>query len=977
MTTATAVPAKSFPGLGGPVSTALERELRARVRAHGVVIWLDQAGHYSDFVDRLMDVRTNGTLPYEVYAFRGSHLALMMELDGVAAGTEKIPVVIHLPGFTEETVRATPLLELYESGIRYRKALDTLVTEVAAGQVRPDQIAAFKAQPNMTLAGADAWLKTLLSDIDGGLGAQLLGMPPTALFDDLLTGGLIAQRALHQEGQEALWERLAACIGLPTAWRELTLPISRPSANDISFAAASWALCVEYTHDLKRDPVNPLLPIQNSLPQPVVDTCRNIAGHLREQHANFYQRTADETEALIADEVEATRAEDLGKIDTFRFEEGKILKAAIQALDAQDWTLAAKWAELRIEGKSGITSFWLRNDPRRVSAWQLVRDAARLGQAIVRAGARLGIQSNAGGTLEDATNAYEARGAAVDQAHRHLEQRRGASLHPDVPEFEPLRTSLNGVRRAWRAWADDWARDFNALCRTEGFLPGVSYQQRRLFSDVVQPFTQESGATALFVVDAFRFEMGEELRRQLDGLPATNVHLKARLAELPTVTEIGMNVLAPVEKGGRLFPAMASDLSGITGFQSGEFRVSDPETRKRAMNGRVGGATPWLSLEEVVTRESTSLKRTVGQAKLLVVHSQEIDNAGEQGIGPAVFDHVMQKLKAAWRLLRDAGVRRFVFTSDHGFLLLDDDVRVVQPHGRRVDPKRRHVFSSVAADHTGEVRVALAELGYEGASGYLMFPESTAVFDTGKRGMSFVHGGNSLQERVIPVLTVVHRTASGGSTTQYTIKAEAAEGVGGMHCLEVKVDVLAQHSLDFGSPKSVELALRIPKSDDTEGVQVEICQTRGKAKLVGAIIHATVGESFELFFRLSGTSDTRSLVELHHPSAVADVEPCIPDARFAVTVSRASITAFGPPTQAPTNRSGWLEQLPDDGIRQVFEHLVAHGTVTENEAASMLGGPRALRRFSSQFEELAQKAPFGIRIDVIAGVKRYVREGGG
>jgi hypothetical protein len=59
----------------------------------------------------------------------------------------------------------------------------------------------------------------------------------------------------------------------------------------------------------------------------------------------------------------------------------------------------------------------------------------------------------------------------------------------------------------------------------------------------------------------------------------------------------------------------------------------------------------------------------------------------------------------------------------------------------------------------------------------------------------------------------------------------------------------------------------------------------------------------------------------------------------------------------------------------VFEHLAAHGAVTEVEAAGMLGGPRGARRFAVRFEEYAQKAPFGVRIDVVAGAKRYVREG--
>jgi hypothetical protein len=567
-------------------------------------------------------------------------------------------------------------------------------------------------------------------------------------------------------------------------------------------------------------------------------------------------------------------------------------------------------------------------------------------------------------------NAYVERGAAVDQAHRHLEQRRTALLYPQLPEFETLRARLDELRRVWRAWADTWAREFNALCQAEGFLPGAPLQQRTLFNDVVRPMTQEAGATAYFVVDALRFEMGEELYRQLADTPATTVALRPRLAELPTVTEVGMNVLAPVERNGRLQVSMASDTGGVQGFQTGEFRVSDPETRRRAMHDRVGGGTcPWLTLEEVVSRDGASLRRTVAQARLVVVHSQEIDNAGEKGVGPAVFNHVMQKLRAAWRLLRDAGVRRFVVTSDHGFLLLDDAAATAQTHGRRVDPHRRHVFSPAAADHPGEVRVALPDLRYDGVTGNLMFPESTAVFDTGRRPMSFVHGGNSLQERVIPVLTIVHRAAAGGSSVRYGITAEPRDGVAGMHCVEATVEVLEQRSLDFGNPKDIELALRVP---DAEGVNVELGQARGKARIESGVIVAKVGEPFEVFFRLSGAIDARVSVELYHPSAVAEVVPCVPDARFAVTA-----TGLPPAAPAATVGASWLEQFSNPGVRQVFDHLAVHGTVTEDEAAAMLGGPRGLRRFALQFEAHAQKAPFGVRIDVVAGVKRYVREGSG
>lgn len=972
MTTAAPQPSAAAR-FGGPVSSSLEADLRLSVRQHGVVVWLDPAGHYREFVDRLKALRDSGELNYQVHAFRGSHLSLMMELDGVASGTSKVPLLIHLPGFTEETVRSTPLFELYAAGVRYKRALDTLITKAAAGRVRPDQIASFKAQPDITLAGADAWLTALLDDTDGGIAAQLRAMRPTAVFDDLLTGGFVAEHISQPDDEDALWERLAAWVGLPDSWRDTTLPPSRPRAEDVAFAAASWALCVEYVDDLKRAPVGTYLAHAADLPRPVIETCRTVASHLRERHPAFYQRTADETEALLADEVEVARAEDLGKVDTFRFEEDKVLKAALAAVETENYDLAAEWADLRVDPKPTSASFWLRGDPMRQSAWQLVRDASRLGQAIVRAGERLGVDATAYNGLEAAVSIYVERGAAVDQAHRHLEQRRVALLYPQLPEFEILRTRLDGMRRVWRSWADTWARDFNALCKAHGFLAGTSYQQRTLFDDVVKPLTQEAGTTAYFVVDALRFEMGEELYRQLESTSASTVVLKPRLAELPSVTAVGMNVLAPVAKNGRLHIAMASETGGVLGFQTGEFRVFDPETRQRAMHDRVGGGTcPWLTLDDVVSRDSASLKRSINRARLVIVHSVEIDTAGENGAGPSVFDHAMQKLRAAWRLLRDAGVRRFVFTSDHGFLLLDDSAEFVQAHGRRIDPKRRYVFSPVAADHPGEVRVALADLGYEGVNGNVMFPETTAVFDTGRRSMSFAHGGNSLQERVIPVLTVVHRTAAGGSSLQYGISAEATEGLAGMHCIAAKVEVLAQRSLDFGSPKHIELALRVP---DVEGAQVELCQTRGKARIVGGVVVATVGERFELFFRLSGAVETRALVEIYHPSATAEVVPYVPDARFAVTAPRAPSLPLPAPADVSASNTSWLEQFPDSGVRQVFEHLAAHGTVTENEASAMLGGARGLRRFAVQFEAYAQKAPFGVRIEVVAGVKRYVREG--
>jgi hypothetical protein len=963
--------------LSGPVSEVLEADLRNAVRRHGIVVWLDASGHYSGFVDRLIELRRAGALNYEVRGLRGSWLRLLLSLEGLAGGTEKPPLLIHVPGYTQETVRETPLLELYEAGHTYRKALETLVTDAASGRVRPDEITAFKSQvtqDSLTLDRADAWLGAHLDGATAELAPLLRDMRPKAALDDLLMADGPLSAYVKSEGSlELVWERWETLVGLPAIWRETALPTSgKPAPKDIAFAVASWALAVEYASGLEPAPTGQFLGRARVLPGGVVTSCKDLAEHLRQKPGDLYERIADETEALLADEIEPNELADGSERveETFRFQEQRVLERALDALEKADWRSALSWANARVSAKAGAEPFWVRVELPRQHAWKLVRTAAELGQAISRAGEKLGAR-----TLETALAAYVERGADIDRSHRHLEQQRAILLYPQLPEFERLRERLDAMRLKWRSWADAWARDFNVLCRAEGFLPLAELQQRTIFDEVVRPMAQESGITAYFLIDAFRFEMAEDLAVLLAAAPApsTSMQLKARLAELPTITALGMNVLAPVAANGRLKPVSSGD-GDVRGFSTGEFQVVDPATRKKAMHERVGGTTcPMLSLSDVVGRSAADLKRSISKARLVVVHSQEIDDAGESGVGLVVFDQVIQKLRAAWHLLRDAGVRRFVFTSDHGFLLNDDTSASAQTHGRRIDPCARYVFSSLAADHTGEARVALADLGYEGALGHVMFPDTTAVFDTGRRRPRFVHGGNSLQERVIPVLSLIHRTGAGAVELSYVISGRVGEPVAGMHCLlDVVVEVAEQHALPFGAPEEIDLALSVPNRDD---IQVELCEAPGAARIAGGSVHAKVGVPFQVLFRLAGHRDERVLVELNHPSAAASVESFRPDTRFAVSPRASAVAA---PSQPASSAHGadmaWLADIPE-WVRQVFHHLATHGTITEDEASALLGGARNLRRLAVQFETLAQKAPFSVRIDVVAGVKRYVREG--
>ena len=431
-----------------------------------------------------------------------------------------------------------------------------------------------------------------------------------------------------------------------------------------------------------------------------------------------------------------------------------------------------------------------------------------------------------------------------------------------------------------------------------------------------------------------------------------------------------MNVLAPVCRDGRLQPDIKAN--GIQGFRAGQSLVASPESRRKAMHERVGGETcPRLSLDDLLDKDIPSVRRTIARSRLVVVYSNAIDRAGEEGLGLRHFDEELVRIRAAIDKLRDAGVKSFVVTADHGFLLQDDTTRRPITHGRKIDAKRRHVIANVAADHDGETRVASTELRYDGDEVHFMFPETTMPFDIGAKTKDFVHGGNSLQERLIPVITARYRADKGSTIVQFRVTAKAEAGVMGLHRIRAMVTRDEHGGLAFGAPPSIELRL---DALDGAGVVVELVDAP-RARIEAGVLVATVDQEFELLFRLSGPRALRTRVELRAALGGDELVPFELERRFAVEVS-ADQDEQRPGREEGSEDGGWLVVFTEAGVREVFRHIERFGAINETDATKMLGGPRKFRRFSQKFEGYAERAPFGVRIDTSSGQKRYVREGG-
>lgn len=645
----------------GAASQALEQEVKNELRRQGIVVWLDKDKAYSAFVDGLAARHSRGDFPYPVVGFRGSFLELLLQLEPHGSGLDKQPLLIHMPGFNEESIKATPVLELYSAGVRFRKALDTLIREAATGRVAPAEVDRF-ITTRPTIEDTDAWLNTAIERSTFGLAAKLKDFGPKLLVDAIgqLKDSRLAEHVTAPEEAATLRTYVHQLTGMDDTWRAWVGTDASASALSRELHALSaWCLCVEYVHDLKRVPHDVrLLPLR-ALSAPLVKACRDVAAAVRREFPDTYTRLADETEGLIAEELKTMAPDDLGHIDTFREEENRVLAGAVQALSQREWSKAKAWCDAR----NGDKSFWLELDQIRRWAWALVAEAAHFGETLDKHKRPF---ERANG-LEHAATIYAEGAFQVDRAHRRFEQKRLALLEPRLPHFGALQEVVGALRQAHRAWADALARDFTSVCQSTGFLPPATLRQRTLFDQVVHPLTLAGEKVAVFVIDAFRFEMATELVEDLEGA-GTLVDLKPRFAELPTITSVGMNVLAPVSQGDRLHVAGV-----FQGFKSGEFTVRSPDDRARAMGSRSADkqALP-LTLAEVCEANTTTLTRRVKPHQLIVVHSREIDDAGEANIGLPTFESTLRQIKAAWHHLQLAGVKNFVFTADHGFLLQDE-----------------------------------------------------------------------------------------------------------------------------------------------------------------------------------------------------------------------------------------------------------------------------------------------------------------
>ncbi len=723
--------------------------LRKQVETHGTVVWYDPEKVYLDPARSLAPDAVAGAAVHRYEPERG-FIWLRRQVEPLWAERTTPPrLILYVPLAQAETGHA--LIEFEVAGV-----------VMQPGQQPPERNTALAAVARRALEAIrpPAALAQIVAEVESGRWsldeldeeAERNVAEQAGVLKIIFGTGNAAAIALRFVSDPAVDAEVEAKAALDSLAGVLAaaLGVTLPTGQGPVGLRASLARQVLVT-DLVEAAGKDLPPALRTFPVAPQPAARQAATSLaqewraRSDLAASYVRWAGQVEAEIGPDALKLELDALARSETFLGGEVRLQEAVETALAQRVTPHLVELAEARLGG------FWSAHQPDIKTRWEVIADAGCVLAEAARVEGALKGKTWPAAALLSGYALGDAPWCALDTAQRHLERDfHRFELNPQ--QHATLIRLVALARQRYAAAADHLAELFSRAYAADGFdLPGVLLQAD-VYRESVAPAVQ-SGRVAYILVDALRFEMAREL---LTVLEAGWTHdLAPALATPPTVTEVGMAALLPgAEQGLTLVPAGSNKLAAVVAGQALKTRQERLDYFAQAVKGEVAMAR----LDQLAPLSDTHLSQAIKAARLVVVTAaEEIDTLCENNpaLARRMLDDVLNQLRRAIKTLFGLGIQTVVVGADHGYLFgekLTSGQRMDAPGGKTAVLKRRVWVGQGGAESPGALRAPLSAFGLGGEL-ELATPWNLSCFKA-KGGDEYFHGGLSLQELVVPVLTV-------------------------------------------------------------------------------------------------------------------------------------------------------------------------------------------------------------------------------
>ena len=734
----------------GIVADKLVNLLHRQIQAHGTVVWFDPEHAYLEVAHSLIPEQLANT-SVRRYDPETGFIQLRRQLEALWAESNTPPrLLLYVPLARAETHHA--LIEFELAGVvvgpgqqpQERKTALPAVAKQALEPVLPpaalQEIIGQAEAGQLSLAELDDLAEKGIEAHTGAVAVifgtgNALEVAIRFLADSKLDHEIEARQALGNLGSllhEALGVRLPDDQG-PAALRA---------------SLARQVLVTELLEDLGNDVPEAL----RTFPLASSPTARETASEL----ARAWRNRRDVTESYVhwAGRVQAEIGlgsldldlDALAHIGTFVGPEVGLQSAVEAALSQRAST---SWMEL-VEAR--LSDFWATQQPEIKARWEVIGHAGRVLLKAARVERALKGKTWSASELLSHYACADEPWCDLDTAQRHLE-RDFHRFELDLQQHESLTQLVAKARQRYAAVSDRLAELFTRAYAADRFEVPEALLQADVYRKAVVPAT-ESGSVAYVLVDALRLEMARELLSVLD--PDWTSELVPALATPPTLTEIGMAALLPgAERGVAVVQAEGNRLATVIAGTTLTTRQERMAYLAHFLEDRVATAT----LDQLAPLSDMHLKQAIKSADLVVVTaSEEIDGLCENNpaLARRMLDDVLNQLRRGIKTLFSLGIQTVVISADHGYLFgerLTSGQAIDPPGGQTVALKRRVWVGQGGADSPGCLRVPLSAFGIGGEL-EMATPWSLSCFKVRGGAMEYYHGGLSLPELIIPVVTV-------------------------------------------------------------------------------------------------------------------------------------------------------------------------------------------------------------------------------
>ncbi|RMI28950.1 BREX-1 system phosphatase PglZ type A [Nocardia stercoris] len=298
-----------------------------------------------------------------------------------------------------------------------------------------------------------------------------------------------------------------------------------------------------------------------------------------------------------------------------------------------------------------------------------------------------------------------------------------------------------------------WQQQVEAV--EQWHTPAVT-SQSSFYDQYVAQLTKGGHKKAVVVIsDAMRYEIAEELTSKIRGENKFEAKIEALLGVLPSYTQLGMAALLPHKT---LAHSPAGDPVLVDGLKSDGLA-----SRNKILNA-VGGVA--VQAKDFVEMKPAERRELYSSHQVLYVYHDTIDATGDSAKSEhrtfSAVAETLDQLVDIVKKLANANATNIFVTADHGFLYQRSKLArqfnlTVKPQGDEIiAEKRRYVLGRGLKEDAGFRTFRPDQLGLSGGL-EVQIPNSIHRIVKPGAGFQFVHGGASLQEIVVPVVSINKR----------------------------------------------------------------------------------------------------------------------------------------------------------------------------------------------------------------------------